>query len=75
MAKRTSIANGKTVHRSGGMPDARMGKEAKRIYGGKVSKVHRTVGGVVHATSSNYGHGGAKGRQLHGTNLYSFEDD
>jgi hypothetical protein len=77
MARSSKIANGKTVHAFGGLPDARMGK-ADKIHNGKgsggknskaITKVHNTIGGVVHAVSHNYGHHGAKGRELHGGGL------
>ena len=82
MAKRTAMANGKTVKRSGNLPDARMGK-AQKIHNGKgrggkmsraVARVHKAVGGVVHTISHNYGMKGAKGRELRGAAL-GFEDE
>lgn len=70
----TKLGNGKTVTRSGNMPDARMGKAAK-ISGGKVARVHKTIGGVVHATSHNYGAHGAKGREMNSHNLGADDKD
>ena len=83
MAHRSSIGNGKTVKRSGNMPDAKMGK-AEKIHNGKgrggkmsraAARVHRAVGGVVRATSHNYGRKGAKGRELRGAGLGFDEED
>ena len=77
MAKRTAMANGKTVKRSGNLPDAKMGK-AQKIHDGKnrrkADKVRAMLGGVVRATSHNYGMKGAKGRELRGAAL-GFEDE
>ena len=82
MAKRTAMANGKTVKRSGNMPDAKMGK-AQKIHNGKgrsgkmsraVARVHKAVGGVIRTVSHNYGMKGAKGRELRGAAL-GFEDE
>ena len=78
MPKATAIANGKTVKREGNLPDARMGKNAEKIAGAtksKVARVHRTVGGVVHATSHHYGSKGVKGRELKSGSLASSEED
>jgi hypothetical protein len=62
------LGNGVKVNaKTGGMPDARMGKAAK-IQGSKMTRaqarVHNIIGGVVHATSHNYGSGGGKGHAL-----------
>lgn len=52
MAK-TSCANGKTVKRSGNLPDAKMGRKIAKIHGaGGPARVARDV---VHAASNNYG--------------------
>ena len=78
MPKATAIANGKTVKREGNLPDARMSKNAGKIDGShkaKVFRVHHTIGGVVHATSHNYGSKGTKGRELKGGSLASSEED
>lgn len=78
MARHQRLGNGVKVHVSGNLPDARNPK-ADKIHGAgaasaKVARVHRTVGGVVHATSHHYGEKGAKGRQLRGAGL-GFEED
>lgn len=83
MAHRSSIGNGKTVHKSGNLPRASMEKVDKihngKGRGGKMSRaaarVHRAVGGVVRATSHNYGMKGAKGRELRGAGLGFDEED
>jgi len=71
------LGNGKTVNaKPGNLPDARMGK-ADKIQGGsggnKAARAHvlKTIGGVVHATSHNYGSGGAKGHAMgvHGNHM------
>ena len=72
------IGNGKKVNGSkGGMPNAKMGKEAERIHGGpgkgakppkharSMKAVHNNMGGVVRATSYNYGSHN-KGHKLKG---------
>jgi len=83
MPRPNAMANGKTVKRSGNMPDARLEK-AEKIHdgkgrGGKMSRsaarVHRSIGGVVHATSHNYGMKGAKGRELRGADLGLEDED
>jgi hypothetical protein len=66
--KSSSFGNGKMVTKTGNLPDARMNKAATKISGGKnaraISHVHKTIGGVVHTVSHNYGMAGAKGRQM-----------
>jgi hypothetical protein len=58
------LGNGVKVNaKAGNLPDARLGKAAK-IQGGKVARIHKTIGGVVHATSHNYGTGHSKGHEL-----------
>jgi hypothetical protein len=73
---KTSCANGKTVKREGNMPNASMtGKVAKIHNGGnaaKVAKVMRTMGGVVRATSANYGSHHSKATQQTLTGLGGF---
>jgi hypothetical protein len=57
------LGNGKTVNaKPGNLPDARM----KDTGGNKAARAHvlKTIGGVVHATSHNYGSGGAKGHAM-----------
>lgn len=75
----TKLGNGKTVQRSGNLPDARMGKAAKihdnKRSSAKVARVHNMIGGVVHATSHNYGQHGAKARELHSSNLGAEDKD
>lgn len=70
----SKCANGKTVKREGNMPNASMAGKITRIHntGGKaakVAKVNRTVGGVVHATSNNYGSHHSKATQQSLTGL------
>ena len=64
------LGNGKTVNaKAGNMPDARM----KDTGSNKAARAHvlKTIGGVVHATSHNYGSGGAKGHAMgvHGNHM------
>ena len=81
------IGNGKKVTRKGTMPDARMDGKVSKIYntgGGKgstknaraIAKVKDIVGGVVHATSNNYGShfSAAKGSKLTGMGGYAAGD-
>ena len=81
------IGNGKKVTRKGNMPDARMDGKVSKIYnvnGGKgetknaraIAKVKNIVGGVVHATSNNYGShfNKAQGSKLTGLGGYAAGD-
>ena len=68
------IGNGKKVNASkGGMPDAKNSKadaiSGKRAMSkpAKVARIIKTMGGVVRATSHNYGMHGPKGKKLKGT--------
>ena len=70
------IGNGKKVNATkGGMPDAKNSK-ADAISGkrsgaaskpAQVARMIKTMGGVVRATSHNYGTQGPKGKKLKGT--------
>jgi len=84
---KTSCANGKTVKREGKMPNASMAGKVSRIYnvnGGKgaiknaraIAKVKAITGGVVHATSMNYGshHSKAQQTKLTGQGGYAAGD-
>ena len=70
----SKCANGKTVQRKGNMPNASMAGKVSKIYnvnGGKgqtknaraIAKVKAITGGVVHATSLNYGSHHSKANQ------------
>ena len=77
------IGNGKKVNASkGGMPDAKnskadaiSGKRGTASKPAKVARMIKTMGGVVRATSHNYGMHGPKGKKLRGTATIEEEMD
>lgn len=59
------IGNGKKVIAKGNLPSAK-NKKADAIRDTGIAKVRKMAGGIVRATSYNYGLPGGKGRKLAG---------